>query len=161
MLCGLFSSCREQGLLSLRWMGFSLLRLLLLWSMGSRAHRFQQLRFSGTKVLEYKVVVHGLTCSEACGIFPDQGLNPLLWHGQVTSTSLSHQWKPQSYFRGAIKTWWKMAIKWEIKLLQKLKVWLIWDAKIYTGNIWPFVETWLRRKPGSCTNGAADANLGF
>ena len=31
------------------------------------------------------VVVHGLSCSEACGIFPDQGLNPCPLHWQVES----------------------------------------------------------------------------
>ena len=37
------------------------------------------------------VVAHGLSYSEACGIFPDQGLNPcpLHWHGD--SYSLCHQ----------------------------------------------------------------------
>ena len=40
------------------WVGFSLQRLLLLGSAGSG------------------VVAHGLTCSTACGIFPDQGSNP-------------------------------------------------------------------------------------
>ena len=36
-------------------------------------------------------MVSGLSCSEACGIVPDQGLNPcpLLW--QVDSCSLDHQ----------------------------------------------------------------------
>ena len=29
------------------------------------------------------VVAHGLSCSEACGIFPDQGLNPCALHWQV------------------------------------------------------------------------------
>ena len=36
-------------------------------------------------------VVHGLNCSEACGIFPDQGSNPCLLHWQVDSLPLSHQ----------------------------------------------------------------------
>ena len=35
LLHGLFSSCVEQGLLSLRCLGFPLRELLLLWSMGS------------------------------------------------------------------------------------------------------------------------------
>ena len=35
--------------------------------------------------------VHRLSCSEACGIFPDQGLNPRLLHWQVDSLPLSHQ----------------------------------------------------------------------
>ena len=35
-------------------------------------------------------VVHGLRCSMACGIFPDQGLNPCLLHWQADSLPLSH-----------------------------------------------------------------------
>ena len=31
------------------------------------------------------VVVHGLSCSEACGIFPDEGLNQYSWHGKEDS----------------------------------------------------------------------------
>ena len=54
-----FSSCGEWGLL------FVAVRvLLLLQSMGSRS--------AGSSV----VVVHGFSCSAACGIFLDQGLNP-------------------------------------------------------------------------------------
>ena len=30
-------------------------------------------------------VVHGLSCSAACGIFPDQGSNPCPLHWQVDS----------------------------------------------------------------------------
>ena len=40
------------------------------------------------------VVAHGLSCSAACGIFPDQGLNPHLLHWQVGSLPLSHQGSP-------------------------------------------------------------------
>ena len=36
-------------------------------------------------------MAHGLGCSEACGIFPDQGWNPCLLHWQVDSLPLSHQ----------------------------------------------------------------------
>ena len=35
-------------------------------------------------------MVHGLSCSMACGIFPDQGSNPCLLHWQVDSLPLSH-----------------------------------------------------------------------
>ena len=38
------------------------------------------LRFKSTGSI---VVVHGLSCLEACGIFPDQGLNPCLPHWQA------------------------------------------------------------------------------
>ena len=37
------------------------------------------------------VVVHGLSCSAACGIFLDQGSNLCLLHWQVDSLPLSHQ----------------------------------------------------------------------
>ena len=44
------------------------------------------------------VVVHGLSCSVACVIFPDQGLNPHAPHWQVDSYPLSHQESPQCSF---------------------------------------------------------------
>ena len=43
------------------------------------------------------VVAHGLHCSEACGIFPDQGLNACLLHWQVGSLPLAHQGSPSVY----------------------------------------------------------------
>ena len=40
------------------------------------------------------VVALGLTCSLACEIFPNQGLNPCLLHWQADSLLLSHQGSP-------------------------------------------------------------------
>ena len=40
------------------------------------------------------VVSHGLSCSEACGIFLDQGSNPGLLHWQADPLPLSHQGSP-------------------------------------------------------------------
>ena len=40
------------------------------------------------------VVEHGLSCSVACGIFPDQGLNPYPLHWQADSLPLRHQGSP-------------------------------------------------------------------
>ena len=57
---------------SLQCVGFSLRQLLLLQSTGSRR--------AGSVV-----VAHGLSCSAACGVFPDQGLNPRPLHWQVDS----------------------------------------------------------------------------
>ena len=37
------------------------------------------------------VVAHGLSCLTACGIFPDQGLNPGPLHWQAGSQPLDHQ----------------------------------------------------------------------
>ena len=42
------------------------------------------------------VVVHGLSCSTVCGIFPDQGLNLSLLCWQADSLPLSHQGSPVS-----------------------------------------------------------------
>ena len=53
-----FSSCRHVG---------SVFVAPMLWSIGS------------------VVVVHRLSCSEACEIFPDQGSNPCLLHWQMDS----------------------------------------------------------------------------
>ena len=39
-------------------------------------------------------MVNGLSCSMACGIFPDQGLNPCSLHWQVDSKPLHHQGSP-------------------------------------------------------------------
>ena len=39
-------------------------------------------------------VAHGLSCSAARGIFPDQGSNPYLLHWQVDSSPLSQAAKP-------------------------------------------------------------------
>ena len=49
------------------------------------------LRLQGTGSI---VVARGLSCLSACGIFPDQGLNPCLLPWQVGSLPLSHQGSP-------------------------------------------------------------------
>ena len=77
VLLGLFSSCGEWGSL-FSWCGFSCL--------GSRLGRFQELQHTGSIV-----VVLGLRCSEAWGIFSDQGSNPYLLHWQVDTLPLNHQ----------------------------------------------------------------------
>ena len=65
---GLSLVAASRGYSSLRCMGFSLWWLLLLQSMGSRH-------------VGSVVVAHGLSCSTACGVFPDWGSNlcPLPW----------------------------------------------------------------------------------
>ena len=65
--------------------GLSPSRPLLLWSTGSRR--------AGSVV-----VAHGPSCSAACGIFTDQGLNPCPLHWQADSQPLSHQGSPPSLF---------------------------------------------------------------
>ena len=78
-LCWVFVSVRGLspvaeggGHSSLRCAGLSLSRPLLLWSTGSRR--------AGSVV-----VAHGLSCSAACGTFPDQGSNPCPLHWQADS----------------------------------------------------------------------------
>ena len=71
LLCGLFSGCRAWGLLSCFCAAYPCGGCSV-WepeTLGSRA----------------AVVVNGLSCSMARGIFPDQGLNPCLLHWQVDS----------------------------------------------------------------------------
>ena len=81
LLHNLFSSGNEQGLLAAVHAGFSVQWLLLLQSAGSR-NRLRQLWLPGRG------------CSEACGIFVDQGSNLCLLHWQVDSLPLRHQESP-------------------------------------------------------------------
>ena len=87
-LCWVFVSVRGLSLVeasgghsSSRCTGLSLSRPLLLRSTGSRR--------AGSVV-----VAHGLRCSAACGIFPDQGSNPCPLHWQADSQPLRHQGSP-------------------------------------------------------------------
>ena len=87
-LCWVFVSVRglspvaaSGGHSSSRCAGLSLSRPLLLWSTGSRR--------TGSVV-----VVHGHSCSAACGIFPDQGSNPCPLRWQVDSQPLCLQGSP-------------------------------------------------------------------
>ena len=76
--------------------------LLLLCSRGSKAHGLRSLAAAGgLSVVAPRlqstgsvVVAHRLSCSSACGVFPDQGLNPCVLHWQVDSLPLSNQGSP-------------------------------------------------------------------
>ena len=77
LLCRVSSSSDEQEATRyLQCTDFSLQCLLLLQSMGSVA------------------MMHGLSCSKACEIFPDQGSFQCLLHWQVDSLLLSHPGSP-------------------------------------------------------------------
>ena len=52
------------------------------------------LRSTGSRRAGSVVVVHGLSCSAACGIFPVQGSNPCPLHWQADSQPLRHQGSP-------------------------------------------------------------------
>ena len=69
---GLSLVAASRGCSALRCAGFSLRWLLLLRSTGSRR--------TGSVI-----VAHWLSCSVACGIFPDQGSNPCPLQGQAAS----------------------------------------------------------------------------
>ena len=91
-LCWVFISVRGLSLVaasgghsSSQCAGLSLSRPLLLRSTGSRC--------AGSVV-----VAHGPSCSVACGIFPDQGLNPCPLHWQADSQPPRHQGSPRFFF---------------------------------------------------------------
>ena len=70
-------------------------------SRGSRAHGLQESQQVCSVVVAPELqspgsgfVTPGLSCSAACGIFPDQGLNPCILHRQADSFPLSHQRSP-------------------------------------------------------------------
>ena len=89
LLRGFFSSCGTQVLIVVA---------SILDSTGSRAQGLQWVwlpRLQGTGSV---VVAHGLSCSMACGIFPDQGSNLCLLLWQADSLSLSHQVSPMVLF---------------------------------------------------------------
>ena len=78
---------------SLQCTGFSLWWLLFLQSSGSRR--------MGSVVMACRlqsagsiVVAHGLSCSMACGVFPNQCLNQCPLHWQADSQPLLHQGSP-------------------------------------------------------------------
>ena len=52
------------------------------------------LRSTGSSRAGSVVVAHRLSCSAACGIFPDQGSNPCPLHRQADSQPLRHQGSP-------------------------------------------------------------------
>ena len=77
---GLSLVAASGGYSWLRCTSFSLQWLLLLRSMGSR-----HAGFSSCGTWASVVVAHKLSCSAACGIFPDQGLNLCSQHWQADS----------------------------------------------------------------------------
>ena len=54
-----------------------------------------QLQTAGSRRAGSVAVAHGLSCSAACGILPDQGSNPCPLHWQADSQPLRHQGSPQ------------------------------------------------------------------
>ena len=78
-----FSSRGKRGYFSLQCRGFSAWWLLL-WATGSRHVNFSSWPHAGS------VLAHGLSCSPACEIFQDQGLNSCSLRWQADSYTLYH-----------------------------------------------------------------------
>ena len=93
------------GTLEFQCVGFLLQWLFLLWNMGSKAFGLQKLRHvasvvtvPGLQSTGNTIVVHGLSCSLACGILLDQGQNPCLLYWQADSLPLNHRGSPRVCF---------------------------------------------------------------
>ena len=86
------------GYSSLRCACFSLRWLLLLGSTGSRCVGFSSCGSWALGVWASVAVAHGLTCSAACGIFPNQGSNPCPLHWQVILNYCAAREALKSYF---------------------------------------------------------------
>ena len=61
------------------------------------------LRGTGSRRAGSALVAHGLSCSAARGIFPDQGSNPCPLHWQADSQPLRHQGSPKPLFLTFVK----------------------------------------------------------
>ena len=83
---------REWGLLFIEGQ-----ELLIALASLVEKHGLQQLHHLGSVA-----GAHGLSCSKACGIFPDQGSNPCLLHCQTDSYPLYHWGSPDAPLGGAI-----------------------------------------------------------
>ena len=72
--CAGFSLVSESGSQASHCGGFACCQA---WALGCVASVAVVRRLQSTGSI---VVAHGLSCPEACGIFPDQGSNPCLLH---------------------------------------------------------------------------------
>ena len=86
-------------------------------------------RSTGCRRAGSVVVVHGPSCSTACGIFPDQGSNPCPLHWQADSQPLSHQGSPVVFFISSFCFASNHALNFTIKELFK-------NVKAGTGSKW-------------------------
>ena len=96
--CALISGCVASsllcGLLQLRSPGFLMQWLLLVQSAGSGAAGASSCG-SQALIAGSVVVAHGLSCSVARGIFPEQGLNQCPSHCKADSQPVDHQGRPE------------------------------------------------------------------
>ena len=92
-----FSSCSKQGLLFAAVQGLLAVvaPLCRAWAPGTRASAVVA---CGLESVGSVVVVHGLSWSVACGIFPDQGSSTSL-HWQVDVQQRDHQGSSRNFLR--------------------------------------------------------------
>ena len=111
-----FSNCSEQGLLFVAVHGLLIAVASLAAEHGpqvgfsSCGTWAQQLCLTGSRAQSSAVVTHGLSCSTACGISPDQGSNPCPLHWQADSQPLHHQGSPHSSADGHLGCFHAVAI---------------------------------------------------
>ena len=103
----LAAAAASRGYSSLWCSGFSLWWLLLVLSTGCMctgfsvaAQRLNSWQLPGSRAQGSVAVLQGLSCSSACGIFPDQGVNPYPLHWQGDSYSLHTREVPSWNFKG-------------------------------------------------------------
>ena len=73
--------------------------LITVASLGTQAPAARGLRSFNMWALEHRLssCAMGVSCSVACGIFPDQGLNSRPLHWQADSYPLRHQGSPEVF----------------------------------------------------------------
>ena len=116
-----------------------------------RAHGLQQLQHMDRGLAPWllstglAVVVHGLSCTAARGIFSDQGLNPCLLQWQTDSLPLSRQRNPrlytfttsiQQYKLGGFSQWNNLKNMWNRKGKERKNVFLyIWHDCLHEKSL--------------------------
>ena len=115
-----FSSCGKGGPLFIAVRGPLTIAASLV-----AEHRLQTRRLSN--------FTHGLSCSAACGILPDQGSNPCPLHWQADSQPLRHQGSPSinAFWYDLIKSYQKYMIK--INFFFLIEVELIYNVLLVSG----------------------------
>ena len=99
-----FSSCGEQGYSSLPCASFSFAEASLAAGHGVSGMLTAVVAAGGQQRTGSVIVVLGLSCSTARGIFPDQGSNPSPLHWPLDSYPLDHQGSPPPFFLKGIHT---------------------------------------------------------
>ena len=72
---------------------------------GSQGTKGQQLQPAALRALGFSSCGNRLSCSMACEMFLDPGLNPCPWHWQVDSYPLCHRGSPPPFI---------LNLKWEV-----------------------------------------------